>query len=106
MKTHSIVAALIVMTGCVGYFYFGEPDSVAGSGDIALYDPALPEAVLPNETIENIVRGSAQPESLLPEEYFDQVPASLSGIGAPVLLQTDDSGSLIVDWRLRDLFEH
>ncbi|AQA17750.1 hypothetical protein BST95_05370 [Halioglobus japonicus] len=106
MKLPLIVPALIVMAGCVGYLYFGKFDAVTVSGGTALNDRDLPEAVLPIEAIENIVQSSGQPDRLLPEEYFDQVPASLSGIGAPVLLQTDDSGSLIVDWRLRDLFEH
>ena len=66
----------------------------------------MPEAVLPSAAFENLVRRSGQPDRLLPDKYFDQMPASLSGTGRPVRLQTDDSGSLIIDWRLRDLFEH
>ena len=65
-----------------------------------------PEETLPPAAIEQIMHEAMLPSQSLPEAFFDQLPASLDGVGAPVRLPIDEEGVLVVDYRLKQVFEH
>lgn len=104
MNNKTVPAALLVLLALVLYWYASEAPAPSQARGEPVATLAVPEETLPPEAIAQLLKNTG-PQAL-PVASFAQPPSSLVDVGLPAPLQTDESGILIVDERLRDVFEH
>lgn len=100
---------LILAAAAVALWYFLPQlgDAPAGIDDVpfAPLKPVPGSRSLPIEVIDAVVRDESI-EKTLPAAFYQSLPASLAGAGRPAPPALLASGELVVDMRLRRLFEH
>lgn len=85
-------------------------NSIPNASSPIVESPAIPqespERTLPPAVIEQVMNDAVQTSQPLPDAFFEQPPASLADVGAPASLLLDEDGLLLVNQRLRDVFDH
>ncbi|NQX87813.1 MAG: hypothetical protein HRT77_04025 [Halioglobus sp.] len=106
MKAKAALALMAALLLWVFYWCLDRSDVTALSRQEPTARQIRPEKTVPPAAIERMLEEAGQSAHGLPDELFDQPPSSLADVGLPAPLQIGPNGALIVNQRLRGVFDH
>ena len=101
-----LLIAILLIGSVLGlvYLWIDDRSSLAVITDDSPAPPVQQERTETVEHIASLLKTDALLEQA-PAEFFETLPASLSDVPKPVDLGVDENGDLVIDRRIRDLFE-